>query len=46
MINEKLPHIECNSFKNQQTENETIVHNVGGGQVLRDCLFSYDCRVF
>jgi hypothetical protein len=42
MINGKLPHIGIiTSKKSEDGERNLIVHNVGGGQVLADCLFEY-----
>nr|WP_315202167.1 DUF1287 domain-containing protein [uncultured Flavobacterium sp.] len=42
MINEKLPHIGIIiNKKSIDGERNLIVHNVGNGQVLEDCLFSY-----
>lgn len=42
MINEKLPHIGIvTSIKTANGKRNKIVHNVGGGQVLDDCLFRY-----
>ena len=41
MINGKLPHIGIITNKKSYVGNPLIVHNVGGGQVLEDCLFSY-----
>ena len=42
MINGKLPHIGIvTSKKSSDGKRNLIVHNVGGGQVLEDCLFSY-----
>ena len=42
MINNKLPHIGIvTSKKSKDGERNLIVHNVGGGQVLEDCLFEY-----
>jgi uncharacterized protein YijF (DUF1287 family) len=42
MINEKLPHIGIISHKKSiDGKRNLIVHNVGGGQVLEDCLFEY-----
>jgi uncharacterized protein YijF (DUF1287 family) len=42
MINGKLPHIGIiTNKKSNDGERNLIVHNVGGGQVLEDCLFSY-----
>lgn len=43
MINGKLPHIGIvtNKKSTDRTRN-LIVHNVGGGQVLEDCLFRYE----
>jgi uncharacterized protein len=42
MINEKLPHIGIiTNKKSSDGQRRLIVHNVGYGQVLEDCLFSY-----
>ncbi|HEX8016123.1 MAG TPA: DUF1287 domain-containing protein [Flavobacterium sp.] len=42
MINEKLPHIGIiTNKKSEDGKRNLIVHNVGGGQVLEDCLFEY-----
>lgn len=42
MINDKLPHIGIvTHLKSGDGKRNLIVHNVGGGQVLEDCLFSY-----
>lgn len=42
MINNKLPHIGIVTHKKSSDgERNLIVHNVGGGQVLEDCLFEY-----
>ena len=42
MINDKLPHIGIvTHLKSLDGKRNLIVHNVGGGQVLEDCLFSY-----
>ena len=42
MINEKLPHIGIiTNKKSRDGKRNLIVHNVGGGQVLEDCLFKY-----
>lgn len=42
MINNKLPHIGIiTNKKSKDGERNLIVHNVGGGQVLEDCLFEY-----
>lgn len=41
-INDKLPHIGIvTSKKSKDGKRNLIVHNVGGGQVLEDCLFEY-----
>jgi len=41
-INDKLPHIGIiTSKKSKDGQRNLIVHNVGGGQVLEDCLFEY-----
>ena len=43
MINGKLPHIGIvTSRKSLDGNRNLIVHNVGNGQVLEDCLFSYE----
>lgn len=42
MINGKLPHIGIiTKVKSADGQRNMIVHNVGGGQVLEDCLFDY-----
>ena len=42
MINNKLPHIGIiTHLKSKDGKRNLIVHNVGGGQVVEDCLFSY-----
>lgn len=41
MINNKLPHIGIITHKKSSNGNPLIVQNVGGGQVLEDCLFNY-----
>ena len=42
MINDKLPHIGIiTSKKSKDGQRNLIVHNVGRGQVLEDCLFEY-----
>jgi uncharacterized protein YijF (DUF1287 family) len=42
MIHDKLPHIGIiTHLKSKDGKRNLIVHNVGGGQVLEDCLFSY-----
>ncbi|UOK43690.1 MULTISPECIES: DUF1287 domain-containing protein [Flavobacterium] len=42
MINDKLPHIGIvTNKKSSDGKRPMIVHNVGAGQVLEDCLFSY-----
>lgn len=42
MINGKLPHIGIiTNKKSPDGKRPMIVHNVGAGQVLEDCLFSY-----
>jgi uncharacterized protein len=42
MISDKLPHIGIVTHKKSADgKRNLIVHNVGGGQVLEDCLFSY-----
>lgn len=43
MIKGKLPHIGIvTHLKSEDGKRNLIVHNVGGGQVLQDCLFSYE----
>ncbi|MFY8182409.1 MAG: DUF1287 domain-containing protein [Flavobacterium sp.] len=42
MINGKLPHIGIVTHKKSIDGNPIIVHNVGGGQVAEDCLFSWE----
>lgn len=42
MIHDKLPHIGIiTHLKSKDGKRNLIVHNIGGGQVLDDCLFSY-----
>lgn len=42
MINDKLPHIGIvTHLKSEDGKRPMIVHNVGAGQVLEDCLFKY-----
>lgn len=42
MINDKLPHIGIiTNKKSPDGKRPMIVHNVGAGQVLEDCLFDY-----
>ena len=42
MINDKLPHIGIVTNKlSKDGKRRVIVHNVGDGQVLEDCLFKY-----
>lgn len=42
MINDKLPHIGIvTNKKSKDGKRNLIVHNVGNGQVLEDCLFQY-----
>lgn len=42
MIGDKLPHIGIVTHKKSADgKRPLIVHNVGGGQVLEDCLFNY-----
>jgi len=42
MINDKMPHIGIVTNKlSKDGKRRLIVHNVGGGQVLEDCLFKY-----
>ncbi len=43
MINGKLPHIGIvTSKRSADGKRNLMVHNVGGGQVLEDCLFRYE----
>lgn len=42
MIGGKLPHIGIVTHKKSSNGNPMIVHNVGGGQVIEDCLFSWE----
>ncbi|WP_394759012.1 DUF1287 domain-containing protein [Flavobacterium sp.] len=43
LINNKLPHIGIiTNKKSLDGKRPMIVHNVGNGQVLQDCLFSYE----
>jgi len=43
MINDKLPHIGIvTNKKSPDGKRPMIVHNVGAGQVLEDCLFDYE----
>lgn len=42
MIGGKLPHIGIVTNKKASNGNPMIVHNVGGGQVLEDCFFSWE----
>jgi hypothetical protein len=43
MINGKLPHIGIVTHKiSSDGKRPLLVHNVGGGQVLEDCLFSWE----
>lgn len=41
MINGKLPHIGIVTARQSTGQRPMIVHNVGAGQVLEDCLFRY-----
>ena len=42
LINNKLPHIGIvTSKKSSDGKRNLIVHNVGNGQILQDCLFEY-----
>ncbi len=42
LVNNKLPHIGVvTNKKSQDGKRPLIVHNIGGGQVLEDCLFSF-----
>lgn len=43
IIGDKLPHIGIvTHLKSHDNKRHLIVHNVGSGQVLEDCLFSYE----
>jgi len=43
IINGKLPHIGIiTHLKSKDGKRRMIVHNIGGGQVLEDCLFSFE----
>ena len=43
LIGNKLPHIGIvTAKKSLDGKRSMLVHNVGGGQVLEDCLFSYE----
>ena len=43
LIQNKLPHIGIvTHLKSKDGKRPLIVHNVGGGQVLEDCLFNYN----
>ena len=43
MIGGKLPHIGIVTHKKSADgKRPMLVHNVGGGQVLEDCLFDYE----
>jgi uncharacterized protein len=43
MIGKKLPHIGIvTNKKSADGKRPMLVHNVGGGQVLEDCLFNYE----
>jgi len=41
MIGDKLPHIGIVTHIKSSNGNPMILHNVGSGQVLEDCLFSW-----
>ncbi len=42
MIHDKLPHIGIiTHLKSKDGKRNLIVHNIGNGQVIEDCLFSY-----
>jgi uncharacterized protein YijF (DUF1287 family) len=41
MIGDKLPHIGIVTHIKSSNGNPMIVHNVGSGQVLEDCLLSW-----
>ena len=41
MIDDKLPHIGIVTHKKSLNGTPLIVHNVGAGQVLENCLFNY-----
>jgi uncharacterized protein YijF (DUF1287 family) len=42
MIGGKLPHIGIVTHKKSSNGNPLIVHNVGSGQVIEDCLFNWE----
>jgi hypothetical protein len=43
MINNKLPHIGIvTHLKSHDGHRPLIVHTIGGGQILEDCLFNYE----
>lgn len=43
MINDKMPHIGIvTHLKSSDGKRRLIVHNIGAGQVLEDCLFKYE----
>lgn len=43
MINNKLPHIGIvTHLKSRDGNRPLIVHNIGGEQILEDCLFNYE----
>jgi hypothetical protein len=43
IINNKLPHIGIvTHLKSRDGNRPLIVHNIGGGQILEDCLFNYE----
>jgi uncharacterized protein len=42
LVNNKLPHIGVvTDKKSKDGKRPLIIHNIGGGQVLEDCLFSF-----
>ena len=42
MIGDKLPHIGIVTHINSENGNPMIVHKVGSGQVLEDCLLCWE----
>lgn len=43
LINNKLPHIGIvTHLKSDDKKRPMIVHNIGGGQVIEDCLFEFE----
>jgi hypothetical protein len=41
VIGDKLPHIGIVTHVKSNNDNSMIVHNVGSGQVLEDCLLNW-----